>query len=205
MSLAAKRVKLCKACGSEFQPYLSTQVVCRNPLCAIEFVRQKAKKEFKQETRKRKVALLDDDASHWTKNARRQFNRFIRLRDQLEPCISCGRREVEWTRGGNWDCGHFRSVGAMPQLRFEELNAHKQCKSCNGGSSKYARKGETVSKEYERNLAKKIGDLKMVWLKGPHPAKHYRVDDLKEIYRTYRLKADALEKSGDCVGRGGTG
>lgn len=187
MGLTAKRLKYCKVCGGEFKPSLSTQKVC-GPQCASSLAKEKTLKEFNRETGRRKRALLDTDSRHWMKNAQREFNRFIRFRDAKDPCISCGRVEVEYTIGGSWDCGHYRSVGAMPQLRFEELNAHKQCKSCNGGSSKYAKKGETVSTEYRLRLVEKIGAEKVAWLEGPHPEKRYRVEDLKEICRVYKVK-----------------
>lgn len=192
MTLSAKRVKTCRVCRNEFRPSLSTQKVC-GPKCALALAREESNKSFKKETTRRKKALLDNDSGHWMENAQSQFNRFIRLRDRDLPCISCDRSVVEYTRGGSWDCGHYRSVGAMPQLRFEELNAHKQCKSCNGGSSKYARKGETVRTEYRIRLVGRIGADKVSWLDGPHPEKRYRVDDFKEIYRTYKKKADDIE------------
>lgn len=52
--------------------------------------------------------------------AQEQFNRFIVLRDSGKPCASCGRYLPLC-------CGHFRSVGAAPELRFNEDNAHGQC------------------------------------------------------------------------------
>jgi hypothetical protein len=50
--------------------------------------------------------------------------------------------------GGQWDCGHFMGVGARPELRFEEKNAYRQCKACNGGSGRFAAKNATVHARY---------------------------------------------------------
>ncbi|TEW24926.1 recombination protein NinG, partial [Histophilus somni] len=73
------------------------------------------------------------------------FNRFIRLRDKNLPCISCGRYHQ-----GQWHAGHYRSVGACPELRFNEDNVHKQCSVCNNHKS-----GNVI--EYRINLVAKIG------------------------------------------------
>lgn len=127
--------------------------------------------------------------SQWVKDAQiNAFNPWVRQRDILQPCISCGRYDHEIDdslRGGKWDCGHYLSVGAHPELRFEPLNAHKQCKSCNGGSGKYARKNHTVAMEYRVRLIDRIGLEKVEWLEGPHEPKNYAIDDLREIKTMY--------------------
>ncbi|HFU0230446.1 TPA: recombination protein NinG, partial [Vibrio parahaemolyticus] len=60
--------------------------------------------------------------------AQEQFNRFIVLRDNGKPCASCGRYL-------SLCAGHYRSVGAAPELRFNEDNVHGQCYECNGNKS----------------------------------------------------------------------
>lgn len=198
MALPALKPKTCKACRSKFVPARSTQAICFSLPCAIELVRmnkeKKAAAKARQDRRETKAAKdKAKTARDWLPLAQAAFNKFIRLRDADKPCISCGRVDVEWTRGGAWDCGHFLGRGAYPELRFEELNAHKQCKSCNGGSAKYARKGRTVANEYEARLIERIGQDKVDWLKGPHEPKHYTVDDLKAIKQTYQAKCKELE------------
>lgn len=130
--------------------------------------------------------------------AQTAFNAFIRARDNDLPCISCGRTDADvkqtdgWKTGGAWDCGHFLTRGAFPELRFEELNAHKQCKSCNGGSDKYAKKTQLVRDGYRINLIKKIGLDKVEWLEGPHEPKKYTCAELKEIELRYKVLIKAL-------------
>ena len=165
--------------------------------CVNEFAAKVVRKERQvrvirdnKEIKARKEKL-NDTVSHWTKKAQVAFNRFIRERDILEPCISCGKYDHEIKSsgvGGKWDCGHYKTRGAYPELRFHELNAHKQCKSCNGGSGKFAKKARTVSEEYERRLRIKIGDASVDMLNGPHELPRYRVDALKEIEALYKLK-----------------
>lgn len=165
---------------------------CGNPDCGIELNRmmnEKLKrdhdKKFRRETKERKEALMT--VSDWIKKVQVKFNAYIRERDRGLPCISCSRMDHEITelggRGGQWDAGHYRSRGASPELRFEPLNCHRQCKSCNGGAGQYSRKDHTVQKAYRKNLEKKIGIEKLEWLEGPHPKKHYRIPELKELYK----------------------
>jgi len=142
-------------------------------------------KAVRKDLRKRK-AKLDDTVPIWIKKVQKVFNAYIRERDKDKPCISCDRVYVENTVGGQWDCGHYLSVGAFPELRFEPLNAHKQCKSCNGGSGKYTKKNSTVGKEYRKRLEKKLGVEKLEFLEGPHEPKRYRVEDLKELHEYWK-------------------
>ena len=68
-------------------------------------------KADRADLRKRKEALLT--VSDWIKKVQPVFNKFIRLRDRHQDCISCGRDNIEvestdgWKPGGAWDCGHF--------------------------------------------------------------------------------------------------
>jgi len=192
--------KKCAICETEFEPKTTLHKVC-GLTCTLELGRIKKEKKaarerkaFNKETRRMKSELRANDKGFQLKKAQRAFNKFIRLRDKDEPCISCGREEVEWTPGGQWDCGHFRSVGAQPALRFEEDNGHKQCKSCNGGSAKYAKKGHTVAQEYEIRLPKKIGQKRVDWLKQEHEKKRYSAQDYIDVYNVYNSKCKEMEE-----------
>ena len=187
--------KTCKSCGKKYKPFSSLQKVC-SVACSLAFVQEQEKKKilksWNKETRKRKEQIKT--RNDWIKETQKTFNRYVRLRDNDLPCISCNRIKVEYTPGGMWDCGHYLSVGAYPELRFEELNAHKQCKSCNAGSGKYASKGKTVAQDYRKNLIKRI-DINMVeWLEGPHEPKKYTIEELKEIKQFYKDKIKKLKE-----------
>lgn len=183
------KLKTCKVCKEKFEPFLPLQVVC-SMNCAVKYGPKQAAKKASQEALKqrrelRKAKEKAKRRSDWLQEAQKAFNKFIRLRDANLPCVSCGRTDVEWTVGGAWDCGHYLGVGAYPELRFEELNAHKQCKSCNGGSGKYVKKKKSVDDKYKAELIKRIGIDKVEWLEGPHEPKKYSIDDLKEIKAKY--------------------
>jgi len=125
--------------------------------------------------------------SAWLKDAQTQFNRYIRLRDEKEPCISCGQ-----SSGAKINAGHYLSTGARPELRFEPLNCHKQCEKCNSWLS-----GNAVM--YRKRLIDKIGIEKVEWLEGPHDPKKYTIDELKEIKRVYTEKAKEITRRSGLV------
>ena len=195
--------KRCAYCRKIFEPTLPGAKVCR-PECAAAYAEKARIKSEKTtqtaQNRDLKAAKLAiKPLSYWRVRATTAFNKFIRLRDHDQPCISCGKTafEVEWQPGGLWDCGHFMSVGHAPELRFEEKNAYKQCKKCNGGSGRYAKKNKTVADSYEENLRKLKGDEIVDWLKGSHEPKHYKIPDLQEIEQKYLKLARELKKKLD--------
>jgi rubredoxin len=184
-----ERLTKCKVCRYLYKKRSISHKTC-GPECALKLVEQEKLKRVQRADRIRKVELKPK--REWMKGAQQAFNAYIRKRDENEPCISCGRIEVECTVGGKWDCGHYLTVGAFPELRFDELNAHKQCKSCNAGSSKFARKGHTVAREYRDRLIKKIGIDRVEWLEGPHEPKKYTITGLQSIRKHYQEKLKTI-------------
>ena len=192
MTLKAKRRK-CRGCLQWFEPTMATQLVCSIPCAKAAGPTLKAKKraaEKRKSIREAKQRLKT--RSDHMRDAQRAFNAYIRERDQGKPCISCGRNDGEVRAqavGGTWDCGHYRSVGASPELRFEPLNAHRQCKRCNRDMS-----GRVV--DYRINLVDRIGQEAVDWLEGKHAPKKYTIEDLKKIKAHYRAELRRLKKEG---------
>jgi len=147
-------------------------------------------KQIKHKAQKKE--RRDNDRKIRLPAAQKAFNAFIRKRDELDPCISCGKFITKDMPFGQYDCGHYKTVGAFPALRFEELNASKQCKSCNGGAGNWSIKENSVTKEYRINLINKIGLDKVEWIEGPHKPKKYTCAELKEIELKYKLKLKEL-------------
>lgn len=180
--------KTCRAvgCNAEFIPHTSTQKVCSMG-CAMKYTKDEKERKALQENRKRKQALKT--RSDYLKDAQRAFNTFIRTRDAMEPCISCG-CQVEQKRGGTYDAGHFFSIGAHPAMRFDERNCHKQCVKCNRDLS-----GNVHN--YRLALIDKLGQEEFDRFEQEayqSEPKKYSIDDLKEIIKTYRAKAREAEK-----------
>ena len=146
--------------------------VC-SPICASRLVKQ-AKKEESERTKARKVAIKS--RADWAREAQTAFNAWVRARDAGKPCISCQRHHT-----GQYHAGHYLSRGARPELAYEPDNCHKQCAPCNTHLS-----GNVAM--YRVNLVKLIGLERVEWLEGPHPAKHYSIEDLREIKELYKRK-----------------
>jgi len=138
---------------------------------------KKERKEYK--AAKERIKTRGDHA----KDAQKEFNKYIRFRDVSKPCISCNRHH-----NGQYHAGHYRTVGGNPALRFEEYNCHKQCSVCNNHKS-----GNIV--EYRINLVSRIGSVHLEWLEGPHEAKKYTIEQLKEIKMKYRAKWREIERN----------
>jgi hypothetical protein len=171
------RAKTCTACKTKFEPVRLGQVACTWQCAVVHTANLKAKRERK-EHRERKAKLKT--RRDWLREAQASFNRFIRTRDSGQPCISCGRHHQ-----GQMHAGHYLSVGARPELRFNENNVHAQCAPCNNHLS-----GNIVL--YRKGLMAKIGLELVEWLEGHHEAKHYSIDDLKQIKALYTQKAKEL-------------
>ena len=77
------------------------------------------------------------------KKAQEVFNKWIRLRDAEQPCISCGKYTTLQE-------GHFYSAGKHNHMRFLEHNCNGQCLQCN-----YFLSGNLLP--YRENLIEKIG------------------------------------------------
>ena len=173
--------------------------------CLTALTREKRldseEKRKSKEIKQRKKALNESSIQIQKPLAQKAFNRYVRLyRYHVlgdRNCISCNRHESEIDdKGfGKFDCGHFRSVGAAPELRFRVDNAYLQCKSCNGGSGKYARKNETVGIQYEANLRLKVGDALVDELKGPHDLPNLIAADYVEIKNKFNRIANEISKN----------
>ena len=196
----ANSKRKCKNCGDSVREYIVLNNVA---YCSFESAVQYAnnnkpkgaeirRKSADKVHRDKKRALKDNDRKIRLPAAQKSFNAFIRSRDLELPCISCGVFITADMPYGQYDCGHFKTVGGFPELRFEELNAHKQCKKCNGGSGRFSKKDATVSTEYRLNLVNKIGLDKVEWLEGPHKPKKYTCAELKEIELLYKRKLKEL-------------
>jgi hypothetical protein len=121
------------------------------------------------------------------KEAQREFNHFIRLRDQHKPCICCGRPLGEGDVGGAYDCGHYRSTGSASHLRFHEHNAHAQRKQCN-------RYGAGRAVDYRIGLIERIGIAAVEALEADNQVHKRTREELIAIRDTYRAKVRALKK-----------
>lgn len=222
----SKRKCALKSCGTRFRPadgiVRGLQAWCgedhqiewamaagRKLRASKEREQAKIKMEVERGFKRRRQALSETDLKHQKRLTQKSFNALIRALDAGLPCGSCG----ELVCGHSIDCGHLRSVGSMPQLRYCPLNAASQGSACNRGQAKYRKNEATVSQRFEIRLRGRIGDDLMSWLMGPHAPKHYTcqqlirmraviADEMKFIRengrpsRNWRSKGDILEIAG---------
>ena len=185
------KLRTCKArdpetgvrCNTRFTPDRPFVKWC-SPVCGVHLAAEiKAKKAAREarEARKtlREAKVKAKTRGDWTREAQAAFNRFIRLRDEGKPCVSCG------SFTGKKNAGHYRSVGSAPELRFEEANCHLQCEKCNSYLS-----GNLIN--YRIELIKRIGQAAVDWLEGKHEPKKYTIQDLQEIKAIYKKKAKEI-------------
>ena len=190
LSSRGPRRKRCPSCRVMFTPARSSQAVCGEIECAIAHgqsekgraIAGKALAEVGRREIKVRKEKLKSRADH-LKDTQQAFNAWIRERDAELPCISCGRHHA-----GQYHSGHYRTVGASPELRFEPLNAWKQCAPCNNYLS-----GNLIN--YRISLLQKIGEEKVIWLEGPHEAKKYTIEELKAMTADYRAKTRELKRA----------
>jgi hypothetical protein len=114
--------------------------------------------------------------SKWLKEAERHCNRYVRMRDAHLPCISCGTTNPSI----QYAAGHFRTVKAAPQLRFNLDNIHKQCNSnCNNHLS-----GNIAN--YRPRLIKRIGIDRVEALENNNEIHRYTIDEAKAVLAVFR-------------------
>jgi hypothetical protein len=169
----------CLVCKDKFTPQNNTQIVC-GPACAVEYMKKQRTKEWQKEKKEIKQSL--ETKKDVLKAAQIVFNTYIRLRDKDKPCVSCGKKLV-----GKYDAGHFFSVGAYPNLRFNENNVHGQCVECNqhkhGNVKEYDLRLQNIlsNKEYNELLESRHKPLKLSF------------DEVKELIAIYKQKIKELK------------
>ena len=194
--MAELKQRKCKACKTPFTPARSTQTACGID-CAMQLAHEKKVKVAecdrldtvrKDRARKERLKTRRD----WEKEAQAAFNAFIRARDKDMPCICCGLPLSAGDVGGAYDCGHYRSVGSAPHLRFNEDNAHAQRKQCN-------RWGAGRAVDYRLGLIERIGLALVEALEADQTLRKYTADELKAIREEYRRKARELKREAESV------
>lgn len=179
----APKMKECAYCGKPFLPFQSMQKVCSTLRCARGYVK-KLNAVRTKEWRERKAAL--QTIPELIKLAQREFNAYVRKRDEEKPCICCGKPLGAGEVGGGYDAGHYRSTGSASHLRFNEDNCHAQRKQCN-------RWGAGRAVDYRIGLVARIGLAAVEALEADNTPHKWERDELIAIRETYKAKHKELE------------
>ncbi len=197
----------CKVCGEYFVPkFHDIRIRWCSPehgaiLAMEEREKEKVKaaakrikeqKEAEKAGSKRRKAKRESlkSKSQWDKEAQSAFNRYILVRDEGKPCVSCGNPLIgksNYLTGSAIDASHYRSRGAASHLKFNVFNVHSACTRCNRQLS-----GNAV--EYRIRLIERIGLERVERLESDSEPRRFDIPYLQRIKSIFTRKARALEK-----------
>jgi hypothetical protein len=168
----------CKNCKEKFEPIRFNQKYCLESKCVRVWVESEKAKAWKKTKAKAKQDLMT--LSDYLKLTQQVFNKYIRLRDKNQLCISCQKPPKKQ------NAGHYFSSGGHSNVRFDEDNVHLQCEHCNTFLS-----GNLLN--YQIEIEKRIGADKLIELQAKaHIVKKWSIDELKELIKTYKEKIKEL-------------
>ena len=172
-------MKTCKICLNKFEPQKPLQVTCSYS-CALSYARGHMAKKVKAENKVKKERMKTK--SQHLKELQTIFNKFIRLRDKGQNCISCDAKIK-----GNGHASHFFSVGSNPALRFNENNCFVSCEYCNT----YLH-GNLF--EYSIRLPERIGeDAYQKLLSSKGEKLHLSIPEIELLKTIYKNKIKDIE------------
>lgn len=180
-------MKTCPSCSVPFEPRKHFNSTIKSKYCDLCTKTRQAlknleriKKEDKKRLNDKKKELLT--LSDHLKLTQMVVNKYIRLRDKNELCISCGKKI-----NGVEHASHYLSSGGHSNIRFHEDNIWKSCYKCNVMLS-----GNPTS--YRIRLIKKIGVERVEWLEdNAYIEKKWTREELKEIQEIYKAKIKNLK------------
>lgn len=176
----------CKKCRERFEPKFSTlEKYCWKEDCklfeALQILEKSKKKSMNDWNQKKQIikkSLLTN--SDYLKLAQAMFNKFIRLRDQGQMCISCNKKALKE------NAGHYFSAGGHSNVRFDEDNVHLQCEYCNTYLS-----GNLLN--YQVGIERRIGGERLIKLhEKAHETKKWSKEELEGIVTKYKAKCKEL-------------
>ncbi len=169
----------CRNCKEKFEPARFNMKYCLKDECVRVFVEEVKNKTWKKTKQKAKLDLMT--LSDYLKLAQQVFNKFIRLRDKGNVCISCQKKPLKE------NAGHFFNANNHYNIRFDERNVNLQCEHCNTYLS-----GNLI--EYQRNLIHKNEIESYHELEADaRKTRKFTKDELKEIITEYKQKVKQLE------------
>ena len=179
------KVRTCKATLPKGSPLRHCSPACGEVLAleAVEKRRAQIAKARNKVEREQKRHFRLKDKSHQMRLTQAAFNALIRLLDQDRGCISCD-KGPQWS--GQWHAGHYKTTGAVPAMRLDPWNAHRQCSRCNLHLS-----GALTA--YRDGLLSRYGQGIVDYLEGHHGAQNWTGDDLVELRALYNAEIRRLE------------
>lgn len=171
----------CKNCKNKFEPVRFNQKYCLEAECVRVWVESEKAKQWKKTKQKMQQEL--ETIQDYIKMTQIIFNKFIRIRDKGQPCISCGAKAGSYTI----TAGHY-FPSTNKSVTFNEDNLHGQCwYNCNSSKS-----GNLA--EYRLGLIERIGLERLEQLElESRKTKKWTKEELKEIMLIYKQKISELK------------
>src|SRR6478609_4976925 len=101
----------CKICKLQFQKERPLQFTC-SINCSIEYTKQRNEHLKRLDAKKQRKVYKDTKEKlktrqEWLKEAQQWVNKYVRLRDYFQGCISCA-KPATWQ--GQWHASHYRTT-----------------------------------------------------------------------------------------------
>jgi hypothetical protein len=173
-----KDQKKCR-CGNPYIKLTPLQNKCFD--CIIKKAKEKTAKKHRAEHREAKEKIKT--RADYLRETQTVINKYVRLRDQGQPCISCDKPDNGQHQR---HASHYRSVGACSALRFDLTNVHASCQQCNSHKA-----GNVI--EYRIRLVKKLGIEKVEWLEAQNQITTYDIDYLKRLKKIFAKRCRKLQ------------
>lgn len=146
----------------------------------------------KKDASERKISRLETkikldkikSRSDWLGECKTIAQKYARLRDRLDGCISCD-KPASWH--GQWHGSHFRPAGNNKAVALNLINIHKACSECNRIKS-----GNLIN--YQDKLIVKIGLDRVNWLKTQSQPYTHSIEYLRRYKKVVGEKCRRLEK-----------
>ena len=155
--------------------------------CAAEHGRQGAKKAAQKQFKKelKQYREKSKTLSQWLNELQALVNKYVRLRDINDGCISCD-KDANWQ--GQWHASHYHPRGRAGAIRFNLWNLHKACSICNNHLS-----GNLTA--YRPRLEQKIGPERLAWIdKHQYDIARYDVEYIKKAIRVAKKAVKRIER-----------
>jgi hypothetical protein len=102
------KTRKCKYCRSVFSPITTLQKNCFDPNCVTEWINEVKQKNWQKKKAKLKADLMT--VQDYIKLAQQVFNKYIRLRDAGNVCISCQKKPLKENAGHFYNANNHWSV-----------------------------------------------------------------------------------------------
>lgn len=194
-----KKPRKCRHCKQMFNPVRCGQNTCcyECSVAVAEIVAERSKKRREKAERVAEVASRKIIKNKLEAMKTRPqlikalgiaFRAWVRARDEGKPCISCDKILTKTGKlGGDYDAGHYRSVGSAKHLEFDERNVHGQCKYCNDAL-------KSNPQGYRPRLIQRIGLEAVEELEADQEDRKYSKDDLRNMKSNYVQKLKEIQR-----------